>query len=248
MCLLLLKKTTSEPSDNDDRAMLQSGTTASTETSNVALLHSLMTNDTGCPNVPEEPIRKTTDLHQACSSAWSLDDIRAALRENPTATTVHDENGTLPLHHIAENEALYLEESLQAARDKLDTFIIDELLPRCPLAPNTTDDQGHVPFSSNVFKWVMEMHKDETNSTASSRVHPESNAASDSEAPVIEETSIDELIPSMVITLNPFAEWYLAILSRIVDLSATKYQDVVLNVASIPSLVKSLLLIKEEKG
>ncbi len=84
------------------------------------MLPSLRTNDTGCANVPEIPTRETTDLHQACSSARSLDDIRAALRENPTATTVQDENGKLPLHHLAENEALYLEEALQNAGDKLD--------------------------------------------------------------------------------------------------------------------------------
>ncbi len=155
----------------------QSGTIASTETSNVALLQASMaspTDTSGPNNVPEqEPIRETTDLHRACSSARSLDVIRVALRENPTATTVLDENGKLPLHHLAENEALYLEdETLQTAGDKLGTFIIDELLPKCPDAPNTTDDQGHVPFSSSLVKWVTEIHKYETNSTTSARFHP----------------------------------------------------------------------------
>jgi hypothetical protein len=98
-------RTMSDPSNkNHDSAMTKSGTTTAstgTETSNVAMLHSLKTNDTfGSPNVPEEPIRETTDLHRACSSGRSLDDIRAALRKIPTAISVQDKYGKLPLHYF----------------------------------------------------------------------------------------------------------------------------------------------------
>lgn len=95
-----------------------------------------------------------------------------------------DSKGRLPLHILSMNGDLArsrLESEEMNNGQSLEQFIKDFLLPACPVAINTKDDNGQIPFEHEIKLWIENSHEKElmeynqnleTNSNTTTRTLP----------------------------------------------------------------------------
>jgi hypothetical protein len=97
------------------------------------------------------PLHTDSELHSMCSRPdVSLEQLRAALRANPSGACDVDNEGQCPLHVLSQNESLLHTEH---GRDEARQFAL-ELFDAYPKAMLISNSSNHVPFVSEIEKWV----------------------------------------------------------------------------------------------
>mmetsp|Transcript_29772 Transcript_29772/g.44164 ORF Transcript_29772/g.44164 Transcript_29772/m.44164 type:complete len:604 (-) Transcript_29772:854-2665(-) len=186
------------------------------------------------PQTPKKrsgPKGQTTELHKACVNAETIFELRNVLRADPCAAGAFDEDGFLPLHLLAFNNKLIKESIRTHSTDEIDSFVLDELIMNDPLSIETMGPLGFVPFASYIFNWVEDVHR--------------RNDLTGRDLIAFESGRFDKIMPGPV-TVPPAIEWCFQILSSIVVDFKKKRNTIVDNVASINSLVKTVLFIADD--
>ncbi|CAJ1932869.1 unnamed protein product [Cylindrotheca closterium] len=100
--------------------------------------------------VSASELSQETDLHKALADEdATMEQLNYLLQNEPAAASIHDHDGKLPLHIVAENEQLHL--NLGQA---LDDFILEDLIHRNRRALITTNYAGEFPFVGGIREWV----------------------------------------------------------------------------------------------
>jgi len=102
-------------------------------------------------------VKPPTAFHKALSSdKTTLKSLRVHLMSRPSACSILDCNGRLPLHLLSMNKHIY--ESCSTNRNDLEDFILD-VYQEYPQAAVTSDNEGMLPFSYGIDSWVKDCYR-----------------------------------------------------------------------------------------
>eukprot|EP00957_Ditylum_brightwellii_P011644 879876-Ditylum_brightwellii.AAC.1 len=207
-------------------------------------------------------------LHVACASHdITINELRAMLHANPASVSMVDALGRTPLHVFAANEELALTSTLQDAQLLIEEMIVSD--PTCVTTQCLLE--GKIPFVDVIISWIEAIHSPDLrysrvlspgriSQCTFDGLHRSDRSGIESHREGTEKHDRMFRFPTNVST-TPFFRWSLEMLSFIITklyiLSKengrgpiprryTKCREIIIeNVASIPLLCKSILLIHE---
>jgi hypothetical protein len=92
-----------------------------------------------------------TKLHELCAKPTvTMEELHTALLDEPNTISIQDSNGCLPLHIIADNEAL-----LEGVHGReIATAFCLQLMKAYPEGVTTTNNEGYMPFVRMLQDWM----------------------------------------------------------------------------------------------
>jgi len=117
-------------------------------------------NSAACHSIPQSEstssVKSRVNLHLMCGMENVLiKKLEDALKSNPSAASIRDEDGKLPLHIITENDKLAF-----GWKQKLVQLFVNQLIKTFPEGVATNDFNHRIPFTTTIFKWISELHSD----------------------------------------------------------------------------------------
>lgn len=185
--------------------------------------------------------RRTTYLHRACASPKSkVSMMFKLLKACPHDASTLDSGGNLPLHLIAQNERLLFGRWCATTE-----FFIDELIEAYPGALLDSNDEGFLPFATNIFSWIQEVHNNVSNETY----------YFDSENEIKDIPTLVHTDPLVLLSFKYLSDFVNRLENTNLDVERFNSmarlngpaEQFVSKVSLIPSLLKTCLLIKEDK-
>jgi len=171
----------------------------------------------------------TTSLHISCASQTPrVQEMETILNSNPGAVFIPDKNGNLPIHLLSCNDRIFRN---MESKDELETFA-NKLLQAYPDSIIMKNNIGRIPFVHYINHWI-------------------DKALSNTDEGVI---ITPKIIPGIhdfftvfptSLKLSPMVEWAILMLSSAMDQHGDHiFCAIADSVASIPFLVKTILLIE----
>ena len=211
-----------------------------------------------------------TKLHQILAGYdTTIGQIRRALDKNPSAASIADKHGKLPLHILSENDDLHAK-----LGPVLDGFILDELIQKNRKALITRSKEGDFPFVRAIREWLENIN--EVTKDTVQRILLRQGSSSNRNLSYLESSSIDfsvdefddnsqrqqqqmdddelRLLSEKLIPWNVFIDdlalWSINMLSIMIEREPLKtvwVMKIVEECASLPNFIKTILLIDDNE-